>query len=440
MKNIITIFMISIPLFLIGQDNISIKDAINLGLKNNYDILITKKDKDINRVNNTWGNAGALPQININSEIGKNISDQSNNPTSFIQEILKSNSLNLNANINWTLFNGFAIKANKERLNQIEQLSEGNLRIVIENTLQAIILSYYNCVVQQNRSILLEKVVKLSKERVISERSKNEIGIASKMDYLQAKSSLLIDSSNLVIQRLNLSSSIKNFNLLIGTDIDKKWRFDSTIQHSFQLYNYETLLEKSLSNNANIYNQYINIELSNQDMKLSKSIFYPMISFNAGSAYNQNHYDLGENIEYTGSTTGKSLSHYVNLSLNFRIFDGGKLYSTIKNIKNKQEKDILELEKMKKTISMELSKTLETYNKQIVIYNINSSAYDIAKTNYNLAMQQYKRGLINSFIFRDIEISYISSGISFMQSSFNLKESEIYLSKIIGGIIQENEN
>ena len=89
---------------------------------------------------------------------------------------------------------------------------------------------------------------------------------------------------------------------------------------------------------------------------------------------------------------------------------------------------------------MELSKTLETYNKQIVIYNINSSAYDIAKTNYNLAMQQYTRGLINSFIFRDIEISYISSGISFMQSSFNLKESEIYLSKIIGGIIQENEN
>ena len=368
MKKIISTFMISIPLFLIGQDNISIKDAISLGLKNNYNILISKKEKDISNVNNTWANAGALPQININSEIGKNISDQSNNPTSFIQEILKSNSLNLNANLNWTLFNGFAIKANKERLNQIETLSQGNVRIIIENTLQAIILAYYNCVIQQNRSKLLDKVVKLSKERVISEKSKNEIGIARKMDYLQAKSSLLIDSSNLVIQRLNLSNSMKNFNLLIGTHIDKKWQFDSTIQHSLQLFNYETLLEETLSNNANIYNQYINIELSNQDMKLSKSVFYPIISFNAGSSYNQSNYDLGENIEYTGSTTGRSLNHYVNLSLNFRIFDGGKLYSTIKNIKNRQDKDILELERMKKTISMELSNTLETYNKQIIMY------------------------------------------------------------------------
>ena len=229
MNYILKYILIIIPTLLFSQENISLKESIQIGLKQNYDILISEKQRDINNINNNWANAGALPQININTALERNISDQSNNPTSFIQEILKSDAISGSANINWTLFNGFAIQANKERLNQLEKLSEGNLTLVIENTIQTIILSYYNCILQQEKLNLLEDIVALSKERFLYEQTKNKIGISNILEFLQIENSLLTDSANLIMQKLNLSNSIKNFNLIIGVELEKKWNFISRI-------------------------------------------------------------------------------------------------------------------------------------------------------------------------------------------------------------------
>ena len=126
LKKIIINFIVCLPLISFSQDSISIEEAIQLGLKQNYDILISEKDYEINSINNNWANAGALPQININTVLERNISDQSENPTSVIQSMLKSDAINANINLNWTLFNGFAIKANKEKLNNLEKISDNN--------------------------------------------------------------------------------------------------------------------------------------------------------------------------------------------------------------------------------------------------------------------------------------------------------------------------
>ena len=134
-------------------------------------------------------------------------SDQSNNPTSFIQEILKAESMSATANMSWTLFNGYGIKANKEKLNQIEQLSNGNLTLTIENTTQGILLSYYNCIIQKERLELLQKVVNLSRERLIYQKTKYEIGTSGKLELLQTENALLTDSSNLILQKLNYDNS-----------------------------------------------------------------------------------------------------------------------------------------------------------------------------------------------------------------------------------------
>ena len=438
MKKYNIILYVWCSIFAIGQEKISLEESIAIGLKQNFDILITKSEYDISTINNKWGNAGALPQINLSSRIEKNVSDQTNNPTSFIQELLKSDVINAGANINWTLFNGFAIRANKERLEQLQNLSENNFTLIIENNVQSIILAYYNCVIQKEREKLLQEIVNLSKERIIYEQTRNEIGISSKMEFLQMKNALLTDSSNLLIQKTNYINAVKNFNMLLSVDIEKEWIFTSDIKHDFKLYKFEDLLKKSLSDNTNIQNQYINIKLSEQDIILTKSSKYPMISFNSGLSYNQNNYDIGDaNIEYTGSTTGRSLNYFTNLSMSLRIFNGGQVYNRIREMKIRNETNEIRLKKAKQEISYELSKTLQEYNNNIVLYNINKEAFDISKRNYELASDKKNRGIINSFTLRDIEIIYISSGINYLQSSYNLLERNMNLLRISGGILQE---
>ena len=235
MKKILIYILLLLPTIIFSQENLSLENAIKIGLKQNFDIQINKKNLEISKLNNNPGKAGALPKINLSAKKEEAVSDQSNNPTSFIQEILKSESINATANLSWTLLNGYGIKASKEKLNQLEYLSNGNLTLTLENTTQAIILSYYNCILQKDRLNLLQNVVNLSRERLIYQKTKYDIGVSSKMEFLQVENTLLTDSSNLLTQKLNYNNSLKNLNLVLGVKFHSE--SNSTPKTRFRFFN-----------------------------------------------------------------------------------------------------------------------------------------------------------------------------------------------------------
>ena len=430
------IILLLLPNLLFAQKELTLMDAIKIGLQENYDIQISAKNKKISQINNNWANAGALPTISLLAKKEEALSDQSNNAAAYIQEELRSSSINGNANVSWTLFNGFAIRANKEKLRNLEEISNNNATLTIENTIQGIILQYYNCVLQKERAELLQKVVSLAKERLEYQQTKYEIGVSSKIDLLQIENAILTDSSNLILQQLNCINAVKNLNLTLGKDVDKEWIFTDIIDAEIRLFNYEDMKASTLSDNSNIKNQYCNIQLSKQDIKLAMAPFYPIVSVNSGASYNESTYDIGD-LANSMDNTGKSINYFANFSVNFRIFDGGKLYKNIRSLKIQKEINDLQLKKATKEVLHQLSLTNDKYNSRISIFSLNEKAFNIAETNYNLATDKKNRGTINSFMLRDIEIAYINSGINAQQSAYNLIESKIALLKITGGIIQD---
>jgi outer membrane protein TolC len=429
------IILILFPNLLFAQTELSLMDAIKIGMQENYDIQLSSKNKRVSEINNNWANAGALPTINLSAKKEEGLSDQTNNPTSFMPYELRSTAINGNANVSWTLFNGFAIRANKAKLRNLEEISSNNATLTIENTIQGIILQYYNCVLQKERLELLQKVVRLANNRLEYQQTKYDIGVSSKIDLLQIENAMLTDSSNLIMQELNYNNAIKNLNLTLGKEIETTWNFTDEIDTEIQLFSYENLKASTLADNTNIKNQYYNIQLAKQDIRLSKAVFYPMISVNSGAAYNESTYDIGE-LSNSMDNTGESLNYFANFSVNFRLFDGGKLYSTLRKVKVQKEINDLQYEKVKREVLHQLSLINNKYNSRISAFSLNQKAFKIAETNYALATDKQNRGVINSFMLRDIEIAFITSGINAQQAAYNLMESKIALLKITGGIIQ----
>ena len=429
------IILILFPNLLFAQTELSLMDAIKIGMQENYDIQLSSKNKRISEINNNWANAGALPTINLSAKKEEGLSDQTNNPTSFMPYELRSTAINGNANVSWTLFNGFAIRANKAKLRNLEEISSNNATLTIENTIQGIILQYYNCVLQKERLELLQKVVRLANNRLEYQQTKYDIGVSSKIDLLQIENAMLTDSSNLIMQELNYNNAIKNLNLTLGKEIETTWNFTDEIDTEIQLFSYENLKASTLADNTNIKNQYYNIQLAKQDIRLSKAVFYPMISVNSGAAYNESTYDIGE-LSNSMDNTGESLNYFANFSVNFRLFDGGKLYSTLRKVKVQKEINDLQYEKVKREVLHQLSLINNKYNSRISAFSLNQKAFKIAETNYALATDKQNRGVINSFMLRDIEIAFITSGINAQQAAYNLMESKIALLKITSGIIQ----
>ena len=78
-KYFFTLFFIITFFRLYAQENLSLTQAIDIALKNNYSITISKNDVEIATNNNKIGNAGMLPSIDLNGAPSKSINNTRQN-------------------------------------------------------------------------------------------------------------------------------------------------------------------------------------------------------------------------------------------------------------------------------------------------------------------------------------------------------------------------
>ena len=437
--NKIFCILLFIPFYLSGQDSLSLGEAIQIGLKKNYDILLSAKNIEINTLFNNWGEAGRLPQVNTNINQNNTLSDQRNNPASFLPYMIQSNDVSGNLALNWTIFNGFGIKANKNRLEQLQFQSENTATLAIENTIHGIILAYYQAKMQFEQYSLLENILQLTKEKYQQQLLRSELGVGVKFDLLQYEGNLYTDSANSVLQDLAYKNAVRNLNLLMGEEIERKWYLSSEIKPQLNKSDLSALKKEMLSNNTNIKNQYINLALTQQDITLAKSAFFPVISFNAGTNYSYGTLK-SDDVPQFQSVQTNNLNYYGNFTLNFRLYDGGKVKRGIKALEIQQEVNQLETDQLTQNLIFELTNVFELYQTRLQLFELNKKAFLVAKDNLNIAKLKEKSGLITSFNFRDIEMVYLSSGVNLFQSSYDLLESNATLLKMTGKIIQTNNS
>lgn len=436
MRNKVFYILLFLSFQSISQDSLSLSKAIEIGLEKNYDIRLTLKNVEINTLLNDWGETGRLPQLTINLGQNNSLSDQRKNPISFAPYLFQSTDLSSNAALNWTLFNGFGIKANKIKLEQLQLQSENTATLAIENTIHGIILAYYQAKMQIEQLSLLNNIVQLSYEKYTQQQIKSKIGIGVKFDLLQYESNLYTDSTNIVLQQLSLNNAIRNLNLIMGEDVEKKWFLTSKIKPELNNKNFSVLKKEMLSNNTNIKNQYINIALTQQDISLAKSQFYPVINFNAGLNTSFGQLSTKDVNAPIGNAASRNLNYYGNFTLNFKLYDGGKVKRGIKALEIQNEVDQLQMAQMTNQLIFELKNVFELYQTRTKIFELTKKAFVVSQSNLEIAKLKEQSGLINSFNFRDIEMAYLSAGVALYQASYDLLESNATLLKMTGKIIQ----
>ena len=119
--------------------SLSLYDAISEGLDNNYSILLARNSEQVSSNNATHGNAGMLPSVTLNGTVNKGISNHGN----------RSSNLNTNVALDWTVFDGFAMFANYDRLNELQLMGQENLRASVQQTIASIMNVYFDIVSRQ---------------------------------------------------------------------------------------------------------------------------------------------------------------------------------------------------------------------------------------------------------------------------------------------------
>jgi outer membrane protein TolC len=73
-----------------------------------------------------------------------------------------------------------------------------------------------------------------------------------------------------------------------------------------------------------------------------------------------------------------------------------------------------------------------------VLLEVSNESLEAAEMNLQIADEKFKSGVINSFNYRDIQLSYLNSALNQLQSIYNLIYSNTTLTRLTGGFLNQD--
>jgi len=422
----IALILASIPIFSQETNPLRIENAIEKALENNYGIVTVKKSHEINELNNSWGNTGALPTVSFVGT-GSQSWDNNNN------DDYTSTRLSGAVNLNWVLFRGFGAQITKKNLEKLEKMSEGNVAITVENNIIDVILAYYNILLAENNMEIAEKNMILSEDRYEQEKQRKELGTSVTYDLLQAQNSYLEDKSSYLSAKSSFNNAKRQLNNLMAEDLNTDYIYTSSFDIASKDFKKDSLESKMLGNNNTLKNQYINLEMVKLDVKSAKSAYYPTISAGVSGSYSDSETDYDTNPDM--SSTGLNTS--LNLSVSYSIYEGGSRRRALQAAKIEQEISEIETSDMEQQLKNQLAQEFELYQVRQELLTLAEENLKAAELNMDLSKQKFENGSINSFNYRDIQQMYANVSMSYQSAMYNLIQSYHTLLRLTGGVIDD---
>ncbi len=415
------------------NNNNTLKDCLERGLKNNYSLRIIRNQEEIAKNNKSLANAGILPTVEATAGYSGTLDNTNTTPRdasekSTQQRNITDHTLRAGIDLQWTIFNGFKMQADYNRLKELSLLSQTQTRIAVEDFIAEFTAEYYNYIQQRLRLKNLNYAVRLSRERMRIVQDRYIIGDNSRLDLLQARVDFNADSADCMKQEeLLITSRIRLYELMAERNTDINILANDTVIYTGYNLNFNTLWEATLANNASLIESAHNRRIADLELKSIRSRDYPYLKLNAGYGYTQNRYETGNTKERDqwGADFG--------LTLGFKLFDG-KRSRERRNARIAVQNAALEQENLELELYAELSKIWQAYENNRRLLMLERQNILAARENYDIAYERYLMGDLSGIEMREAQQSMFDAEERILVAEYNTKLCEISLLQISGKI------
>jgi len=409
---------------------LTLKDAIDTALKNNFDIRLTKNTSAIASNNVTLGNAGILPQVAGSFSSTNSIQDtKQTRSDGSVNQIngARNSSLNYGINLNWTIFDGFGMFANYDELKQLNQLSQVNQRDTIESVIANVINTYYQLINQNQQIKALQGAIEISRTQLRYAQDKLDVGRASGLDVLNARVNYNTDTSNLLTQIQNYRSVKIRFNQLLARNLQTDFSVTDTIivDQSLKLVD---IINQAQTANPNILASQINQRLAEINLRQVKALRYPQVGVTTGYTFTDSKTPAG----FTSQQNAHGLNYGLTASIN--IFNGFNQSRKETNARIQIENANISASKTKQNIEAQINDFYIGYLSGLELMRIDQTNVAIAKQNLDISLEKYRLGNITPLEIREAQRNYLNAQSMYYQAQYQAKTAEITLKEITNNI------
>lgn len=412
------------------QKVLTIEEAVEIALKNNYDIAIASNELKIDKENATIGNAGFLPRVDATATNNYNIQNINQTRTDgnvLAEDNAKSNNIQYGVNLGWTIFDGFNMFSQYEQLKEVENLGESQLKLTILNRVTDVMTLYMDMVQAQQQLKAVDSLIVISQQRLTTAQNRFTIGKAAKLEVLNAEVDLNTDITTQLRQLESYKNTRSRLNELLSRDINSKFIVTDIVEVDKNL-ELLTLIDLASKENPEILNQVISKRIAELELKKVKGNYLPTVAVNTGYNFADSESSLG----FTSVSSTRGLNYGFSASLN--LFDGFAQKRKSQVAKLQIENAQINIEKQRKNIESSLTAAYETYLTNLQLIDLEKKNEAIAKENLEITLVKYRIGTINTLEFRTAQLNYTNAQVRFAEAQYQAKMSEISLKALAGNL------
>jgi outer membrane protein TolC len=406
-------------------------DAISEGLENNYNILLTRNSEQISSNNATMGNAGMLPSVTLNGTLNQSIA---NNYSRYYDDRVqdtkgKSNNMNANVALDWTVFDGFAMFANYDRLKELEMMGQENLRASIQQTIASIMNVYFDIVSRQQELDATEHILKISRLRKVAANDRFLGGSVSKVDPLSAQVDFNADTASYIQQTEGLRKAKIQLNRILAREITTDFLASDTISIDQTLL-YGKIHDQALAENPDVVLSRMSVNVAAFTLKATEGSRYPRVRLTSN-------YTMIKSQSATGQIEeNRSGTFNYGATFSMPLFNGLNINRQIKNARLDKNAADIRYEQIQKEIEAQVATAYSTYEVNRKLASFEAANLGLAEENLEISMERYRLGAISAVALRDVQRSYISATNRLIVATFNAKIAETALKLLTGEVMR----
>ena len=424
-----------------SQDQLTLDEAVRIGLQQNYDIRIADTEDEIGSNNATLGNAGFLPTVT-----GRATRDFSRNNTRNqfesepAREIsnLRNNSTNASVQLAWTVFDGGRMFIAYNRLQALEKSGQLLTKATIENTIADISDAYYEVVRQAHKISALEDAIEISAQRVAITQEQYNVGVSAKVEILRAQVDYNADQSELLRQQEALQNVKIDLNQLLGRDPDISFVATDTIVVDRQL-DYEGTDANLLAANPALQRLQLEREIAIYDLRSARALRLPTLGVSGSYGYNKSLQDpvIYGNIFGTNESQRQGFNYGLTLSL--PIFNGFNINRQVQNSRINIESAKLQYAQVQNTLESELARAYSQYANRMKLLDLEEDNLKLADQNAEIAVERYRLGLLTAIELREAQRNQLIASNRLIDIRYEAKAAEVEIKRLTSSLLQEAE-
>jgi len=414
-----------------GAQTLSLQQAVDMALRKNFDILVSRQQADINKLNNTKGNAGMLPTVNFNgtSNVSYNNVYQkmstANTTNKYPSQL--STDWGANAMLSWTLYDGGKMYVTKKKLSEMQALGELQYNAQVLEVIYNVVAAYFDIVRQKEELKSINEIINYNRQRAVIAQTGFNAGSLAKTELLQAQIDMNVATENAVTQKFAISEALKALNALLGEDPTINIEVTDSIPPSIVPDKNEMLL-KVESSNADLLALKKQIDVAKLVVKEAEKSNAPKISLQGG-------YYLSQSTNSQGNIKNdRSYGMQVGGTLSIPLYTAGETKRKTAVAKTELLISQYNLESAHLQISKDLENAYNDFESQQKLLEIERQNYRLAKENMDISLQRLKLGQTGSLEVHQAQENYAQSSTRLTNFEYSLKMAETKLKQMISGL------